>query len=115
MMGGIKPRPGHRERIRQHHDPGRVHELTFSCYHRWALLTSDLWRGMLAESIDRAIWPILPDNTLNCQPSTACRPSGWTRRTSPPETGTAGRASSGTRRPRTATVTPSRTSIVLGG
>jgi putative transposase len=54
-MGGMKPRPGHRKRIRHYHDPGHVHELTFSCYHRWPLLTNDVWRGMLAQSIDRAM------------------------------------------------------------
>ena len=51
----MKRRPGHRKRIRHYHDPGHVHELTFSCYHRWPLLTNDVWRGMLAESIDRAM------------------------------------------------------------
>ncbi|MGA2620849.1 MAG: hypothetical protein ABSF26_24775 [Thermoguttaceae bacterium] len=46
---------GHRKRIRHFDDPGHVHELTFSCYQRWPLLTDDVWRGMLAESIDRAV------------------------------------------------------------
>jgi putative transposase len=46
---------GHRKRIRHYHDLGHIHELTFSCYHRWPLLTNDVWRGMLAESIDRAM------------------------------------------------------------
>ena len=35
-------------------DPGHVRELTFSCYRRWPLLTNDVWRRMLSESIDRA-------------------------------------------------------------
>ncbi|MCR4413367.1 MAG: transposase [Thermoguttaceae bacterium] len=47
--------PGHRKRVRHYHDPGHVHELTFSCYHRWPLRTNDVWRAMLAESIDRAM------------------------------------------------------------
>jgi putative transposase len=50
----MKPPPGHRKRIRHYHDPGHIHELTFSCYRRWPLLTNDVWRGMLAASIDRA-------------------------------------------------------------
>ena len=54
-MVGMKRRPGHRKRIRHYHDPGHIHELTFSCYHRWPLLTNDVWRAMLAESIDRAM------------------------------------------------------------
>ena len=51
----MKQRPGHRKRIRHYHDAGHIHELTFSCYHRWPLLTNDVWRGMLADSIDRAM------------------------------------------------------------
>jgi putative transposase len=55
MIVGMKRTPGHRKRIRHYHDPGHIHELTFSCYHRWPLLTNNVWRGMLAESIDRAM------------------------------------------------------------
>ena len=36
-------------------NPGHVHELTFSCYQRQPLLSDDVWRGMLAESINRAM------------------------------------------------------------
>jgi putative transposase len=54
-MTGMEPRPAHRKRIRHYHDPGHIHELTFSCYHRWPLLTNDVWRGMLAQSVDRAM------------------------------------------------------------
>jgi putative transposase len=50
-MDGHAP---HRKRFRHYHDPGHVHELTFSCFHRWPLLTNDVWREMLAESINRA-------------------------------------------------------------
>jgi putative transposase len=50
----MEPNPGHRKRIQHYHDPGHVHELTFSCYQRWQLLTDDLWREMLAESVNRA-------------------------------------------------------------
>jgi putative transposase len=45
---------GHRKRVRHIDDPGHVRELTFSCYRRWPLLTIDLWRQLLSESIDRA-------------------------------------------------------------
>jgi putative transposase len=51
----MKAIPGHRKRIRHYHDPGHVRELTFSCYHRWPLLTNDTWRKMLAESVNRAM------------------------------------------------------------
>ena len=44
----------HRKRIRHFHEPGDFHELTFSCYKRMPLLTNDLWRRLLAESIDEA-------------------------------------------------------------
>ncbi|MBX3436687.1 MAG: transposase [Planctomycetaceae bacterium] len=46
---------GHRKQVKHYHEPGDLHELTFSCYRRMKLLTNDLWRGMLAESIDRAM------------------------------------------------------------
>lgn len=51
----MSDRPRHRKTVRHYHDPSHVHELTFSCYRRWPLLTNDLWRGMLAECIDRAM------------------------------------------------------------
>ncbi len=47
--------PGHRKQVRHYLDPGHIHELTFSCYNRWPLLTNDVWRTMLAESINRAM------------------------------------------------------------
>ena len=42
------------KRIRHYHEPGDVHELTFSCYRRMPLLTNDGWRSYLAESVDAA-------------------------------------------------------------
>jgi putative transposase len=51
----MEERQGHRKRIKHYHDPGHVHELTFSCFHRWPLLTNDSWREMLAQSIDLAM------------------------------------------------------------
>jgi putative transposase len=41
--------------IRHCHEPGDCHELTFSCYRRWPLLTDETWRAMLAESLERAL------------------------------------------------------------
>jgi len=46
---------GHRKRVRHYDEPGSFHELTFSCYHGTPLLTNNLWRQMLSESIDRAM------------------------------------------------------------
>ena len=45
----------HRKTVRRFHEPGDFHEFTFSCYRQMPLLTNDVWRGMLAESVDRAI------------------------------------------------------------
>lgn len=45
----------HHKKVRRFHDPGDCHELTFSCYGRMALLDNDHWRGLLAQSIDRAV------------------------------------------------------------
>lgn len=44
----------HRKLVKHYHEPGDVHELTFSCYQRRQLLTNDVWSTNLAESIDRA-------------------------------------------------------------
>ena len=46
---------GHRKTIRHFHEPGDLHELTFSCYRRMPLLTNDVWREQLCRSIDKAI------------------------------------------------------------
>ena len=45
----------HRQTVKHHHEPGDLHELTFSCYRREPLLTNDRWRGHLARSIDDAL------------------------------------------------------------
>jgi putative transposase len=45
---------GYRKRVKHFDDPGDCHALTFSCYRRKPLLTNDLWREMLSESITRA-------------------------------------------------------------
>ena|SRR5688572_11813019 len=40
--------------IKHYHEPGDLHELTFSCYRQMKLLTNDTWRGYLARSINEA-------------------------------------------------------------
>ena len=44
----------HRKTVRHFHNPGDLHELTFSCYRRLPLLTNDSWRRHLSRSIDPA-------------------------------------------------------------
>jgi putative transposase len=44
----------HRKRVKHYHDPGDIHELTFSCYHRLPLLTNNEWREQLGRCIDTA-------------------------------------------------------------
>jgi putative transposase len=41
--------------IKHFHDPGDVHELTFSCYQRFPILVEDADCHHLAEAIDRAL------------------------------------------------------------
>jgi putative transposase len=50
----MQPPPGRRRKIKHYHEPGDVHELTFSCNDRRPLLVLDTWRKLLAEAIDRA-------------------------------------------------------------
>jgi putative transposase len=45
----------HRKLVRHYDEPGHRHELTFSCYRRLPLLTSNPWRAMLGVAIDRAV------------------------------------------------------------
>lgn len=47
-------RPPHRKQVKHFHDPGDLHELTFSTYRRQPFLTNDLWQSWLAEHIDQA-------------------------------------------------------------
>lgn len=47
------PRP-HRKLVKHYHEPGHLHELTFSCYQRLPLFTNDSWRFQLARCIDAA-------------------------------------------------------------
>jgi putative transposase len=45
----------HRKLVKHYHEPGDLHELTFSCYHRLPLLTNDLWRSMFADQLTTAL------------------------------------------------------------
>jgi len=47
------PRRKHKT-IKHYHEPGDLHELTFSCYRQMKLLTNDKWRGYLSRTIDDA-------------------------------------------------------------
>jgi len=49
----MSPSP-HRKLVKHYHEPGDLHEFTFSCYHQLPLLTNDIWRQQLARSIDAA-------------------------------------------------------------
>jgi len=46
---------GNRKQVRHYHEPGDLHELTFSCYQQLPLITNDAWRKLLCQSIDRAL------------------------------------------------------------
>ncbi len=50
-MSATRP---HRKRVKHFHEPGDLHELTFSCYKRQPLLTNDAWRQQLAHCLDVA-------------------------------------------------------------
>lgn len=50
-MSATRP---HRKLVKHYHEPGDLHELTFSCYKRQPLLTNDAWRQQLARCIDAA-------------------------------------------------------------
>jgi putative transposase len=50
-MSATRP---HRKLVKHYHEPGNLHELTFSCYKRQPLLTNDTWRQQLARCIDTA-------------------------------------------------------------
>lgn len=44
----------HRKRVKHYHEPGDLHELTFSCCRRMKLLTNNQWREKLSREIDQA-------------------------------------------------------------
>jgi putative transposase len=43
-----------RKRVKHYHEPGDLHELTFSCYARSQLLVRDDWRQLFCQGIDKA-------------------------------------------------------------
>ena len=43
---------GNRKRVKHYHEPGDVHELTFSCYGGLPLLTNERWRKYLSDSLN---------------------------------------------------------------
>lgn len=45
---------GYRKKVKHYHEPGDLHELTFSCYRRMPLLTNDEWLLEFCQQIDRA-------------------------------------------------------------
>ena len=49
------PAPGHRKRVTHFNEPGHYHELTFSCFRRLPLLTDDVCRVLLSQSIEQAM------------------------------------------------------------
>ncbi|MCG6158481.1 transposase [Rubinisphaera margarita] len=44
----------HRKRIKHYHEPGDLHELTFSTYQRLPLLRNSRWQSWLAESVTQS-------------------------------------------------------------
>ena len=50
----------HRKTLKRYHEPGDIHELTFSVYSRQKLLTNNPWRAKLSECITAAC------QELNC-------------------------------------------------
>ncbi len=44
----------HYKTVQHFHEPGHLHEFTFSCYQRKPLLTNNDWREKLARSLDAA-------------------------------------------------------------
>jgi len=44
-----------RKRVKHFHEPGDLHELTFSCHDQRPLLTNDHWLHLLAKAVDAAL------------------------------------------------------------
>src|SRR5947207_8840468 len=55
MSTSILEHPVHRKTVRHYNEPGQLHFLTFSTYQRLPLLTNDLFRTMLARTIDASL------------------------------------------------------------
>jgi putative transposase len=55
IISGLSVDPSqHRKRVKHFHEPGDLHELTFSCYRRLKLLTNNPWKEKLSREIDEA-------------------------------------------------------------
>lgn len=50
----MKPHQPNRKTVKHYHEPGHLHELTFSCFRRLPLLTNEEWRWQLARCLDDA-------------------------------------------------------------
>jgi len=46
------PMPAHRKKRKSYNDPGHAHELTFSCFRQWPLLSRDRTRQWLIEALE---------------------------------------------------------------
>ncbi|MBD3672092.1 MAG: transposase [Planctomycetaceae bacterium] len=46
--------PPHRKQVKHYHEPGDLHELTFSTYRRQPLLTNHVWQSWLSQHIEEA-------------------------------------------------------------
>ena len=65
------PRVPHRKSVRRTHEPGHLHELTFSTYRRLPVLTNDHWRRYFCEALAAALpeagcglvaWVLMPEH-----------------------------------------------------
>ena len=61
----------HRKSLRRRHEPGHLHELTFSTYRRLPVLTDDRWRAHFCEALSAALpkverglvaWVVMPEH-----------------------------------------------------
>ncbi|NNJ27667.1 transposase [Alienimonas chondri] len=61
----------HRKSLRRRHEPGHLHELTFSTYRQIPLLTNDCWRTYFCEALTAALpnarcgliaWVLMPEH-----------------------------------------------------
>ncbi|MFH5803929.1 REP-associated tyrosine transposase [Alienimonas sp. DA493] len=70
-MSTSRPDGPHRKRVKHVHEPGDLHELTFSTYRRKPLLTNDRWRGYFCDALAEALpaagwqlaaWVVMPEH-----------------------------------------------------
>jgi putative transposase len=55
-----------RKHVKHYHEPGDLHELTFSCYGRRTLLDDDKARTLLCESISAQSLVTISASWLSC-------------------------------------------------